>query len=550
MAVLDGYSNYYDYRYIKATKLYKGNRVIKREYNVRKVTDEKFLGRFKLADIVQQDMIRPIPAAPGLSVHWFIVNNKVPPIACGLGECSTKSFIARAQNQILAKHASNVNFLDTADANRRLDAISKLAASFYQRQTTLKDLEESGIEEAILDAINRQLFQSQERGNIQSKAIVLPRVEHLLTKEHVFFLKEIRNTIRRAATSMDTEAQSQLQKGEFVVFFGNDAVFAILRNSPALTQLLPELAHFFATEITRPDLKDISVLITFAEVTSANDKIQLHSHAHQFLVPLLDILLSVDDRLEPNAIYTRLRYRQLAASAIGRISKNLRIQENGLEGVDSVLMSIYKRAIARPECTLSMLYGALCGIKHLPLHAKRIIFYPMVPLLMTLVLKMHAAAKTDLAREQEPQQSRLHEFRALLCHHVLEKLVTIFYHAGVQYLVDEDASALISQTNIQTAYITDMLQDSVANPETFVPVYCAILSRFLDNFEHGAIQDNESNITCPISNAKRYMQLYQAANSKRRRVDEANDVNLVQTRPPSTPPQDQMHAAHAMELVI
>lgn len=94
-------------------------------------------------------------------------------------------------------------------------------------------------------------------------------------------------------------------------------VLTILKTSPALQQLLPELAWFFATE-ARKCLEnilngDVSILISFATSIMTNRHVQIHYHVHQFMIPLIEIMLGPDIG-NVSMVYPRLRLRRLAAS--------------------------------------------------------------------------------------------------------------------------------------------------------------------------------------------------------------------------------------------
>ncbi|EKX73239.1 conserved hypothetical protein [Theileria equi strain WA] len=519
---LDGYSNCYDYRYVCSTKLFKGDRVIKRESCYRNSLGDKCWGRYRLSDIIQQDMQKAVPAAPGLTVHWMVVNGRVPTISGSLVECITDEFEERAKKMALQHKVHKINFLDYSETSESLDSLQTLLKDLKSSKSGLKDsLSDNVLEKGLVEALYKQTVEDKTTSK-QSK-VILPKIDHLLTKEHRFFLKEIRNMVRRASYSMEPEVQNQFKK-----------VVGILRSSMALDQLLPELCHFFVTEMSRyksnPSSIAVSVLLEYVEAITSNKNIQIHHHIHQLLTPLLELILGPDESNLP-FIYRGLLIRKCAAQALGNIAANLRQSQNGLESIDDYLMSLYKCEILNDKCSLSVLYGALCGIAKLPLLAKRIVFYPLVPLLLSVVVKKQRAIYTHSFTD--PKQQKIRQFKIIVCHEVIHLMMEIIYDAGFEDVLStlEDTGVLLTISHQAKTMVNETLLGCVnasINPELFIPVYTAMLCKCFSvlnkpekisslkrKYEEIAVseQENKPNEIYTISVIKNYVKNYERDNN-------------------------------------
>lgn len=474
MENLDGYSNCYDYRYVISSKLYKGNRVVKCESTLKNSMDDRCWGRQKLTDIVARDMQKAIPAQPGLSVHWMLVNGNVPALASNMAVCITDEFNREAKRQMVEMSMENVNFLNSDDASKQLEEIERFSAKIKLPTALGTTIASTSIlEKSIVDSLKLHLTGSNEGPvdkNVEDKAsimpkIVIPKVEHVLTKEQRFFLKEIKNTVKRASVSMEHQAQVQLGK-----------VLSILRNSPALDQLLPELTAFFVSELQR-STGDMEAILKFAEALSANSHIQLHFHVHQLVAPLLNMALKHDEDQNLQTVHNNLCLRKIAAKTLGNIANNLRYSKKGLEGIDPYLMTLYKRAIVDDKCSITVLYGAMCGISHLPLGARRIIFFPLVPLIMSALYKKHILAY----EKHSATGSKVEEFKFVTCQEILHMAMLMLYDACFEDVLesvqDTGVFSISHEAQVMIQETLSGCMERVVNPEGFLPIYIAILSR-------------------------------------------------------------------------
>lgn len=518
MENFDGYTNCYDYRYVISSKLYKGNRVVKCESTLRNSMDERCWGRQKLTDIVARDMQKAIPAHPGLTVHWTLVNGLVPALSSNMVVCATDEFNERAKRQMIEMSMDSVNFLNSDEASRLLDEVEQFASKIKLPLSIGDVVSNSNLEKSIVQSLQLHLGNTNESHdkNIEEKVavvpkIVIPKVEHILTKEQRFFLKEIKTTVKRASMTMDHQAQVQLGK-----------VLSILRNSPALDQLLPELTAFFVFELER-NSGDMESILKFSEALSANQKIQLHFHVHQLVAPLLNVVLKHDEEQELQAVYRNLFFRRIAAKALGNVANNLRNAKKGLEGIDQYLMTLYKRAIVDEKCSITVLYGAMCGISQLPLGARRIIFFPLVPLIIPALYRKHVQAHSKYTATS----SMVEEFKFVTCQEILHMAMVMLYDACFEDILEcVQDTGVFSISHEAQVMIQDTLNgciEKVVNPENFLPIYTAILSRCFDILRPSkaiARRKETRNRLPEIEIASLYSQIKDERRSKRRRTME------------------------------
>ncbi|ORM42221.1 Inosine triphosphate pyrophosphatase [Babesia sp. Xinjiang] len=518
MESLDGYNNCYDYRYVISSKLYKGNRVVKRESTLKNAMDERCWGRQKLTDIVTRDMQKAIPAQPGLTVHWMLVNGNVPALASNMTQCVTEEFKQEAKRQMVRLALDHVNFLNSEDANKQLSEVENLVAKTKLPMNLSIAGSGNAVEMAIVDSLQRHLGNATEGPTDKSAddksskfpTITIPKVEHILTKEQRFFLKEIKNTVKRASNSMDHQVHVQLGK-----------VLSILKNSPALDQLLPELTAFFVSEIER-STGDVEAILKFAEAITANNKIQIHYHVHQLVAPLLTLILKHDEEQDLQSVHRNLCLRRLAAKTLGNIAKSLRDAKSGLEGIDQYLMTLYKRAVLDENCSLTVLYGAMCGMSHLPLAAKRMLFFPIVPLILSVLYKKHVQAHDRYVKSG----SKMEEFKCFTCQEIVQLSMVMLYEACFEDILEcvrETGLFSISyEAQIMIKETLDGYVDKTINPEHFLPLYTAILSRCFEILKpkKGIEAETENRKSLPeIENAERYHKMYQGGrNVKRQKV--------------------------------
>ncbi|GBE59564.1 transcription initiation factor TFIID complex subunit TAF6 [Babesia ovata] len=507
MENLHGYTNCYDYRYVTSSKLYKGNRVVKRESTMKSAVDERCWGRQRLSEIISTDMQKAIPAQPGLTVHWMIVNGIVPALANNMAQCVTNEFNQEARRQMLQLSLDHVNFLESTDASKQLADVEKLASKIKVPTLRLASRARDTVDVAIVESLQRHLGNSVEgtvdRSTddkaIKLPVITIPKVEHILTKEQKFFLKEIKSIVKKASNTMDHHIQLQLRK-----------VLSILRNSPALDHILPDLALFFVSELER-DNESIEAVLMFAEAIAANSKIQIHFHVHQLVVPLLTVLLKQDEERDLQTVHRNLCVRRLAAKALGNVSTNLRDTKTGLEGIDNYLMNIYKRAVLDSNCTLPVLYGAFCGISQLPLAAKRIVFFPIVPLIMPVLYKKHLRAHDKYAKTG----SKVEEFAFITCQEIVHLSMIMLYEACFEDILecihDTGVFAVSHEAQIMIRDTLKGCAEDTVNPEIFLPIYCAILTRCAEILTPKREIDSEeaTNSRLPeIENAEWYYSMY------------------------------------------
>ncbi|EDO07709.1 TATA box binding protein associated factor (TAF) family protein [Babesia bovis T2Bo] len=546
---IDGYNNCYDYRYVISSKLYKGNRVVKRESALKSGMDERCWGRQKLTDVVTKDMQKAIPAQPALTVHWTLINEEVPALASNMAQCITERFKQVAKKQIIQMAVEDINVLNAQDTARQLASVGKLLTNIKLPMTIDTLSYENNIERAILDALQKHITNVTERNtddkNGKQTAITIPKVEHILTKEQRFFLKEIKNTVKKASTTMDHQVHVQLGK-----------VLSILRKSPALDQLLPELAAFFVAELEQPT-GDVEAILKFAEAITSNTKIQIHYHIHQLVAPLLKLMLKQDDKEDIQAINRNLSFRKLAAKTVGNLARALRESNTGLEGIDQYLMKLYKKTILDPKCSITMLYGAMCGIEQLPLTAKRILYFPMVPLLLNILFKKHRQAHRQYAKTG----LKLEEFKSFTCQEIVHMALVILYEACYEDIVQcihETANFNMScEAQLMIKETLDGYACKAVNPENFIPIYNAIIARCFETLKPQEIVEHKKKEykTLPeIEHALQYYQFYKSERTKKRqRVEEIPQTTETDYRSPL----EQMttawyigQATHALTLTI
>ncbi|GFE52797.1 transcription initiation factor TFIID subunit 6 [Babesia ovis] len=526
MENLDGYNNCYDYRYVISSKLYKGNRVVKRESSLKNSLDERCWGRQKLTDIVARDMQKAIPAQPALTVHWTLVNGTVPALASNMTQCVTDEFKQEAKRQMMQLSLDHVNFLDSQDATKQLSAVENLVSNVKLPLCLSNSANNTAVEMAIADSLQRHLGNATETTagksaddkTLKISTITIPKVEHILTKEQRFFLKEIKNTVKRASNSMDHQVHVQLGK-----------VLSILRNSPALDQLLPELTAFFVSELER-STGDIEAILKFAEAITANSKIQIHYHVHQLVAPLLTVILKQDKEQDLQSIHRNLCLRRLAAKTLGNIASSLRDAKSGLEGIDQYLMTVYKRAVLDGNCSLTVLYGAMCGMSHLPLVAKRILFFPLVPLILSVLYKKHVQAHNRYAKTG----SKVEEFKCFTCQEIVQLSMIILYEACFEDIlkcVQETGFFSISyEAQLMVKETLDGYVDKTINPENFLPIYTAIISRCFEMLrpKKGIEAPKETRKSLPeIENAELYYKMCQAERGAKRQKLKLESVNAA-----------------------
>uniref|UniRef100_A0A3B0MVP0 TATA box binding protein associated factor (TAF) histone-like fold domain-containing protein n=1 Tax=Theileria annulata TaxID=5874 RepID=A0A3B0MVP0_THEAN len=525
MPELDGYSNSFDYRYVWATKLFKGDRVIKRESSYRTSVGDKSWGRYRLSQLVKQDLQKPVPSPSGVTVSWSVVGGIVPLMATGMVEDVTSSFLKTTTNLQIKEKIKEVSFLDYAETEEKLDKITALAKEIKPLESDLtRQLGSDYLDQALLDAINKQLI--NDRSLSKTQKFVIPKIDYILTKEHRFFLKEIKNMLKRASFSQEPDIQIQYKK-----------VVEILRNSLGLDQLLPELCHLFINEINRLKTDhssfNIHVLLQYVEALTTNQNIQIHHYVHQLLIPLLQVLLSSEMDTNPIQIYKSLLLRKLSSQCISNISSSLKKNNNGLESIDDYLMNLYKNELTNENCSLPVLYGALCGISKLPLIAKRIVFYPLVPLLLAVVLKKQSKLKVFW---QNRQKQRLKNFKQILLHEILHLLLEIIYDCSFEDILStlEETGQLLTTSYEANTMVNEILMGSVnssVNPELILQVYAAMLNKcytLLDSlntnqqikrkyFQISDTNDSEEQNNCDetlpeVKNIKSYFKLHRRAN--------------------------------------
>lgn len=122
----------------------------------------------------------------------------------------------------------------------------------------------------------------------------------------------------------------------------------------------------------------------------------------------------------------------MIVQCISNISFSLKKNNNGLESIDDYLMNLYKNELTNENCTLPVLYGALCGISKLPLVAKRVVFYPLVPLILAVVIKKQNKLK---AFWQNRQKQKLKNFKQILLHEILH-LLLVSFASNLPYLTN------------------------------------------------------------------------------------------------------------------
>eukprot|EP00375_Theileria_parva_P000148 XP_762817.1 hypothetical protein [Theileria parva strain Muguga] len=471
MPELDGYSNSFEYRYVWATKLFKGDRVIKRESSYRTLMGDKSWGRCRISQIIKQDLQKPVPSPSGLTVNWSAVAGMVPLMATGMVEDVTTAFLKTTSNLEIRDKIREITFLDYTETEEKLDNLTALARDIKPLESDLTpQLGGDFLDRALLDAINKQII--NEKNLARTQKFVIPKIDYILTKEHRFFLKEIKNMLKRASFSQEPDIQIQYKK-----------VVEILRNSLGLDQLLPELCHLFINEINRINSNqpsfNIHILLQYVEALTSNQNIQIHHYVHQLLIPLLQVLLSCEMDTNPIQIYRSLLLRKLSSQCISNISFSLKKNNNGLESIDDYLMNLYKNELTNENCTLPVLYGALCGISKLPLVAKRVVFYPLVPLILAVVIKKQNKLK---AFWQNRQKQKLKNFKQILLHEILHLLLEIIYDCSFEDVLStlEETGQLLATSYEANTMVNEILMGSVnssINPELILQVYAAMLNK-------------------------------------------------------------------------
>ncbi|SIO73538.1 conserved Plasmodium membrane protein, unknown function [Babesia microti strain RI] len=392
MQDLPGYSDLCNHRYVCADKLYMGNRVIKRESKLKSTKDN--WGRCKLSDIVYNDMGTLASPVPSLSVHWLSVKGTLPLVSSHFGVDVTDKLSRRAEEAVA--------LIGDSSKMRKNENIENFSLTNNLLLKTRNNNIITRLSNAFTDSMNNSIARATNTAN--EPTTYIPRVEHVLEKEHHFFLNCVKNAITRAIDLgvIHTSQYKQLDK-----------VLHILSTSLALDQLMPELSYFFATQMDihmKNSLPHaVSIMLSFAYALISNPHAHIHFHIHQLLIPIIQVAIGKCE-FPIVLIYQILRLRKKAANLVGKIAFVLRSSRNGLEFIDSQLILLLKQALSADEISIFTLYGSIACLSNMSPISRSLLLYPNFNSILSTLIYLSISTRHSLDIDNIPTQHFQHSY--------------------------------------------------------------------------------------------------------------------------------------------
>eukprot|EP00920_Eleutheroschizon_duboscqi_P033973 GHVT01081540.1.p1 GENE.GHVT01081540.1~~GHVT01081540.1.p1 ORF type:complete len:685 (-),score=151.13 GHVT01081540.1:701-2755(-) len=444
MDMVPGYSMNSKYHFSAASRLYKSERVINRECSLLSTRDSgpgssSFtsssspsssssssssstspsssapacfasssltvpFGMISLSSFLNAPVAISLPSRPRLAVHWLAVEGQGPAIWPNLSANELQLRLplrqlseavhtptapvgaaAAADRLLLHRGPSLGGAAPTAGQGDHPAGEADPQQQQQQPRTTKNPQQKrygynADNKAAKTPKLNReQHLPSSDR--IQS-TLVAPELKHVLTKEHRQLLRQVRESIRASIDHRCTHADLRKQLGK---------VLKVLRESDGLTQLLPSLASFFASEMEDQMLigtpRSASILLRFAEALLSNEDLNIYAHVHQFGGVLLHVILARRPADAHAALgMDDLQRRAHAARVLGVLVSRVHGSLQGeLQGVDRIILDVCVSRMTLPSTTLPCLYGATCAVKAVGIAAVRLVILPQLKHLFQLI---------------------------------------------------------------------------------------------------------------------------------------------------------------------
>ncbi|KYF39070.1 transcription initiation factor TFIID complex subunit TAF6 [Toxoplasma gondii ARI] len=358
----------------------------------------------RLINLIYADLKLPAPRDEALAIHWMAVAGSIPRIPQNVFVSSPRDARRpRKAEEGENPHASLALQLFEAErkrAKRRRSAGDKRPDRGGEEDG---DRREERLWGRTRERKTRVTFSrgdegddSSERSSEESaeetermpatwplrleRILVAPRLCHALGKEHQQFLQAVRDTLQAAVEEKHgVDYERNLRK-----------MLKIVSSIPGLEQLLPCLARFFAVELgaSLHLPHRATPLLRLAEAILANHHLPLHSHVHQFLLPLLECLLRpLPLAASPSAALLpftpqQLELRRKAAYLLGAFLCRARAQREQMESVEAAVLLQLKRHLLHPQSSLETVLGAVWGILALGRPATLLLLLPVLPLLL------------------------------------------------------------------------------------------------------------------------------------------------------------------------
>ncbi|KEP61231.1 UNVERIFIED_CONTAM: transcription initiation factor TFIID complex subunit TAF6 [Hammondia hammondi] len=365
-------------------------------------------GSSRLINLIYADLKLPAPRDEALGIHWMAVAGSVPRIPQNVFVSSACKDPRDARRQRRAEEDGNPHAslaLQLFEAERKRAKRRRSAGDTRPDRGGEEDGDrrEERLRGHTRERRTRVTFSRGDEGDDSSgrsseesaeetermtatwplrleRILVAPRLCHALGKEHQQFLQAVRDTLQAAVEEKHgVDYERNLRK-----------MLKIVSSIPGLEQLLPCLARFFAVELAAclhlPHRA--TPLLRLAEAILANPHLPLHSHVHQFLLPLLECLLRpLPLAASPSAALLpftpqQLELRRKAAHLLGAFLCRARAQREQMESVEAAVLLQLKRHLLHPQSSLETVLGAVWGILGLGRPATLLLLLPVLPLLL------------------------------------------------------------------------------------------------------------------------------------------------------------------------
>ncbi|CBZ49747.1 conserved hypothetical protein [Neospora caninum Liverpool] len=382
----------------------------------------------RLIDLIYADLKLPAPREEAIGIHWMAVAGSVPAIPQNVLACrerrekktedegsprSRKWALSlqiyegerrkRRRGESEKRRDRSQEPEEDAKEKRRKRRESSKRVTFFR-----EDADDSSGQSSEDDSEDRD-----EKDRLPSawplsleRILVAPRLCHALGKEHQQFLQAVRETLQAAMEEKHgVDYERNFRK-----------MLKIVSSIPGLEQLLPCLARFFAVELGGclhlPHRA--TLLLRLAEAILANPHLPLHSHVHQFLLPLMECLLrplplaassSSPARVPAEPVASallpftpqQLELRRQAAHLLGAFLCRARAHREQMESVETAVLLQLKRHLLHPQSSLETVLGAVWGILALGRPAVLLLLLPVLPLLLHALERVRSLGELQIA---------------------------------------------------------------------------------------------------------------------------------------------------------
>ncbi|PFH31712.1 hypothetical protein BESB_026860 [Besnoitia besnoiti] len=433
----------------------------------------------RLLDLIYADLKLPAPREEGIGIHWMAVAGRVPLVPQNLVSVSRADGqeperrrrekprreeedgarprwaltmqIYDGERRKRPRAGDSENGEEPAPRSSEADDDAKTDAlegeRRWRQERRRKRLEErrkhrgggaaNGEDERSSGASTDDDSEEDERWRDQAtrspswplsleRILIAPRLCHALGKEHQQFLQAVRDAL-----------QAGMEEKHGIDYERNfRKMLKIVSSIPGLEQLLPCLARFFSVELSAclhlPHRA--TLLLHLAEAILENPHLSLHSHVHQFLLPLLECLLRplpltspstsalapekpAPRHAAPSALFSdpalaapgaslaaaffpftpqQLELRRKAAALLGAFLRRARMQREHMEGVEAAILLQLKRHLLHPQSSLETVLGAVWGILALGRPAFLLLLFPVLPLLLHTLERVRSLGELQM----------------------------------------------------------------------------------------------------------------------------------------------------------